>query len=182
MGIAPRSTPSNSSSHIGPIVGGVVGGAAFLVIVGLVAFWWFRYRHRASAHRVTAALYDHDNMLEKPSDGDVQPYTLVSPTNVPLMHGPTSSVGSSRSPVGSNFSQFGVSTTGAMIAMNGDEQILDVAPPSYEQVSEGNPSPNSPEFTTEKAEYHPTESPRWLPSSLYPVDENGPGTSGSNTL
>ncbi|KAJ3553899.1 hypothetical protein NM688_g3373 [Phlebia brevispora] len=116
--------------------------------------------HRAHTHRVTAAQYDHPQEIEKPEEGGVQPYTLVSPTNVQLTSGPESSAGSSGfSPVGSGFSPTGTSTTagtrGPLIALGDDDHAVDIAPPSYEEASEGSPgaSPNRPEFVSEKARY-----------------------------
>ena len=80
---------------------------------------------------------------------------------------------------------------GALIVANSDVQTLEIAPPRYEEVSDGSPASNQLEFahhTNEKATYRASQvsdtvhTQSSLPPFLHPVDEDGPGTSGSNTL
>ena len=46
-----KKTPRNSSSKTGAIVGGTVGGVLALVIIGVLAFLYFRRQHRRRRHR-----------------------------------------------------------------------------------------------------------------------------------
>lgn len=197
VGFAPRSS-GGSSSHVGAIVGGVIGGVAFVVFVAFAVFF-FVYRHRNRAHRVTAALYDRPQEIEKPEEGGVHPYMLASPTNVvQFNHGPESTAGSSSfSPIGSSFSPIAstaavASNTVPGLGTHEGDQALEIAPPSYEEASEGRPSPSSPGFRIEKGSHRAEQMSQAsehvqnpLPLPLHPIDENqptGPSTSGSDTI
>lgn len=123
IGIAPRIV--QKANHTGAIIGGTVGGVSFLIITSLLVFF-FLYRHRQNAHRITRAQYDPHSILEKQ---EVQPFpfplSATTPTTVHFAP-PESSVGS----------EFGVLPTLRANHRVG-EGSMDVAPPSYE-VSEGN--------------------------------------------
>jgi hypothetical protein len=130
MGIAPRTLVVQKSSHVGAIVGGTIGGVAFIVITAL-AVYYFVYRHHTEAYRVTAAQYDAGQEIEKSEDRGVHPFSLspVTPTTVQFARAPESTVGSDLvSP-----------TTVPMLGVHnhGDDDLeQDIAPPSYETVSE----------------------------------------------
>ncbi|CAL1697102.1 unnamed protein product [Somion occarium] len=72
VGFAPFADPPKKSSHTGAIVGGVIGGVAFLVIVALSAFFLSRYYHRKST------LGTFDPQLDETKAPT--PYTLGAPT------------------------------------------------------------------------------------------------------
>lgn len=196
IGIAPRADTQKSSSHVGAIVGGVVGGVA-AVVIGACAVWFFVYRHRSRAHRITAAQYDAGHEIEKMQDARVHPFPLgaATPTTVQFAHAPESSVGSdalSALP----------SPHGATYGRSADDDMGgDIAPPSYEtseadrrasqptsQVSLPLPSARSEkaQLATRYAADGPSamRSGGYTPSPLSPTfpDEAGASGSGSATM
>ena len=112
-------------SNVGAIVGGTIGGVAFLILTGFAIFF-FMYRHRRQAHRVTAAQYDAGQEIEKVhGDGSVEPFPLPSttPTTVRFACAPESTIGSDRLSF--------VPGSMPMLGHYGND-TLNVAPPSYE--------------------------------------------------
>lgn len=179
MGFAPRTLVVKKTSHVGAIVGGTIGGVAFLVFVGFAVFFFF-YRHRQRAYRVTAAQYDAQE-IEKPTDGTVNPFPLsaatTTPTTVQFAHAAPSTVGSDTlsSP----------STVPMLAHHRFDDDSLDVAPPSYDaseadrrpsgQQQRAGPSSAREEKALLSARLNPGNNARVPPSPV----ENDAGASGS---
>lgn len=184
LGLAPR-TATKSSNHVGAIVGGVIGGVAFLVFCAFAVFF-FVYRHRNRAHRITAARYDTE--IEKLHDGSVSPFPLsaTTPTTVQFAFAPESTVGSdgmSQMPSPNN-------ATYGRSGINDDDIALDVAPPSYEtseavrHASQTNLPLTPPSAHAEKAVLHaedPSTSQTAVAASLSrsPLSTNEPTPSDS---
>ena len=74
IGFSPRVTPK-SSSNVGAIVGGTVGGVALVIIAGLIAFWYLR--RRANRQRGPFEIDDPDKPVQHVG---VDPYILGAPT------------------------------------------------------------------------------------------------------
>ncbi|PSR83441.1 hypothetical protein PHLCEN_2v5713 [Hermanssonia centrifuga] len=172
VGFAPRSSSSSKFNHIGAIVGGAIGGAALLIIVAFTIFF-FVYRHRRQAYRVTAAQYDDSQGLEKIYD--VQPFSLGTPTTVQFPPGPESTAGSS---------SLYTTSPHAGLSFIQEEAHVDIAPPSYEtsEAQIGGSSSSSPTFQNDKsgsytANFQPGPLPHHTP--LTPVHEVG--ISGSSS-
>lgn len=62
---SPTSEPSNKT-NVGAIAGGVVGGLAFVTIIGIVVFWFYFYRHR-SVGQPTSIYYGHTDLTSEPA-------------------------------------------------------------------------------------------------------------------
>lgn len=75
LGFSPRAFPSKSSTNVGAIVGGTVGGVAFVIILGLAAFWYLR--RRADRRMGPFEIEDADKPV--PQAG-VEPYMVGAPT------------------------------------------------------------------------------------------------------
>ncbi|EKM59995.1 uncharacterized protein PHACADRAFT_138388 [Phanerochaete carnosa HHB-10118-sp] len=193
LGFAPL-TANKKSNHVGAIVGGVIGGVAFLALAGFAIFF-FVYRHRGRAHRITAARYDSGQEIEKPQDGSVNPFPLsaTTPTTVQFVHAPESSVGwDGMSQVPSpNNATYGNTGTGE------DILALDIAPPSYETSEADRRTSNAASRTSllqtipsaEKAQFAAAHadgpsglrSAGYASSPLSPASPNEAAASGSGT-
>lgn len=126
MGFAPRSS-TGKKTNIGAIVGGTIGGVALVVFVGFAVFF-FTYRRRNQAYRITAAQYDAAQEIEKSRDGTVEPFLLPSttPTTVRFANAPQSTMGSDR------MSSVPSPNATMQVFAHHENDTLDVAPPSYE--------------------------------------------------
>ena len=177
MGFAPRSSASSSkSNHVGAIVGGTIGGIAFLIFTGFGIFY-LMYRHRQGSHRITPATYDDGQEIEKP-EGTVQPFPLsaTTPTTVRFAHAPQSSISSAD----------GLPSPSTMPMLLHQHDSLEVAPPSYEvseQIRHSHSDLPLPSARSEKAalssRYADVSSSRV--EMISPVDDDTEG-SGSNTV
>ena len=67
---------SKSSTNVGAIVGGTVGGVAFVIIAGLAAFWFLR--RRADRRLGPFEIEDVDKPVQHAPG--VEPFTLGAPT------------------------------------------------------------------------------------------------------
>lgn len=164
-------------------MGGTIGGVAFVVLAGFALFFLV-YRHRQHTYRITAAQYDAGQEIEKPSDGAVQPFPLVTPTSIHFANGPDSTVGSSSASMRSPTSQ------PMLHDLHDDEQILDVAPPSYE-ASEGTRSPthSAHQLRPEKGSRRPAsnasssyQQPAIPMTPISPLAEGSNAATGSATV
>lgn len=145
MGFAPRASSEQPANHIGAIVGGAVGGVALIAIIGSVVFF-FVYRRRHASYHATTARYDGAE-AEKPANGFVQPFELLSPMSSVFPSAPQTAADSSFSPSSSAafFPSQTPSTVPAQILPEDRPGSLELAPPSYE-ISEGMQSPTSSAF------------------------------------
>lgn len=120
LGFSPRAFPSKSSTNVGAIVGGTVGGVAFVIICGLAAFWFLR--RRADRRLGPFEIEDADKPVQHEG---VEPYMVGAPTPAqpslaPSMPMPTQPL------------------------LLGEESAGPLPPPSYEEASSSAGSPISP--------------------------------------
>ncbi|KAF7294789.1 hypothetical protein MIND_01016600 [Mycena indigotica] len=77
---AASSHPSSKKSKAGPIAGGVVGGIAALVLLGIAVFWFLRQRRRGGT------LVPGSVSIRSTGTGEITPYTSANPT--PKLYNP----------------------------------------------------------------------------------------------
>ena len=115
IGFSPRQAPSKSSSNVGAIVGGTVGGVALVVVAGLIAFWYLR--RRANRQRGPFEIDDPDKPVQHVG---VDPYVLGAPT--PAQR---SQLTPPTSPAPSH----------PLLLGDDNNMVAALPPPSYEEVS-----------------------------------------------
>lgn len=125
--------PSVRSTNIGAIVGGTVGGVAFVIILGLAAFWYLR--KRADRWR---GPFEIEDASDKPvPQTGVEPFTLGAPTPAQ----PSAFLASSGS-------EYSASSMPAALLLSDDNVHTGeghVLPPSYEEASSsGSPVTSRP--------------------------------------
>ena len=77
IGIAFRQSLHVSDSHVGAIVGGIIGGFA-LVLITIFVVWWFCVRPQPSPSNSASA-----QEPKRPTTFDIMPYTLVAARSPP---------------------------------------------------------------------------------------------------
>jgi hypothetical protein len=120
LGFSPRVVQSKSSTNIGAIVGGTVGGVAFVILAGLAAFWYLR--RRADRRLGPFEIEEMDKPVHH-QEG-VEPYLLGTPTPAQPSIAPSSPMPSHPLLLGAE--------SGAL------------PPPSYEEASSSVGSPITP--------------------------------------
>ncbi|TCD60281.1 hypothetical protein EIP91_010433 [Steccherinum ochraceum] len=86
IGFANRAT--QGKSHTGAIVGGTVGGVLGLIIIGLVAWYFFWFRPHSSHSRTVSGSFDEDKTTG--TTGNVEPYPVFTPQGQPISAHPAS--------------------------------------------------------------------------------------------
>ncbi|GJE94186.1 acid protease [Phanerochaete sordida] len=116
LGFSPRTSPGKST-NVGAIVGGTVGGVAFVIILGLVAFWYLR--RRADRRMGPFEIEDADKPVQQ---AGVEPYMVGAPTPAQPSIAPTTPL-----------------PTQPLLL--GEESHGPLPPPSYEEASSSAGSP-----------------------------------------
>ncbi|KAI0791796.1 aspartic peptidase domain-containing protein [Abortiporus biennis] len=135
VGFAPLAS-KKSSTNVGAIVGGVIGGVAFLLVALIGGFFLYRYYKHRSDNRATQGQFDPD--LGEEAKPNVVPYTVGVPSSVG-----TSSVAGQQAQYATPMTSPGFrvpnsaeATDPLLSDTNSPHSHSDILPPAYE-ASEG---------------------------------------------